>query len=402
MTTIPPTLVEQARDVLRQNLVVTADGHRYTRPAPMTYEQQWLWDSCFHAVVNTHLDPSLAQDEIEALLAHQLTDGPDEGMVPHMTYWDGLGATLWGHEDRSTITQPPVIAYAVERVYAATGDLAFVARVYPALQAYHAWWQRRRDPDGDGLVSLIHPWETGWDAAPAWDGPMGLSAPGDVESRQARMALVGRLAALDYDIQAVQAAGLFNVESCDLNALYQQSLACTARLAEALGRTEDAATYRRQADTTAAAIQARCWDDSAGIYRDLAGPDETPLPASAATTFVPLFAGIPTAAQAARLVARLTDPREFWPRYPVPTVALSEPLFAPDRYWRGPSWVHLNWLLYHGLRRYGYTGVADDLAARTFAMVEAAGFWEYYNPLTGAGLGAHPQSWTTLVVDMVA
>ena len=108
--TAPPTLVEQARAVLRQNLVVTADGHRYIRPAPMTYEQQWLWDSCFHAIVNTHFDPALAQDEIEALLAHQLTSGPDAGMVPHMTYWDGLGMPLWGHEDRSTITQPPVIA----------------------------------------------------------------------------------------------------------------------------------------------------------------------------------------------------------------------------------------------------------------------------------------------------
>ncbi|MFN8498830.1 MAG: trehalase family glycosidase [Anaerolineae bacterium] len=400
--TIPNDLVEKARAVLRQNLVVTADGHRYTRPAPMTYEQQWLWDSCFHAIVNTHLDHTLAKDEIEALLAHQMTDGPDEGMVPHMTYWDGGGEALWGRSDRSTITQPPVIAYAVERVFAATQDIAFVRRVYPALQAYHAWWLRRRDPDGDNLVSAIHPWETGWDASPAWDAPMGLRAPSDVESRRARMALVATLGKLDYDIERAQAAGLFTVESCDLNAFFGGSLVSMARLSEALGLDEAARGYRQQADATAAAIQTRCWDETAGVFRDLAGRDEVPLPEFTATTFVPLFAAIPTTAQAARLVSRLTDPAQFWPAYPLPTVALSEPLFAPDRYWRGPSWVHLNWLVYHGLLSYGYQDIASDLAARTFAMVEGAGFWEYYNPLTGAGLGAHPQSWTTLVLDFTA
>jgi glycogen debranching enzyme len=396
----PSSLLERARAVLQGNLVVTADGHRYCRPAPMTYEQQWLWDSCFHAIVHTHYDPALAQDEIEAVLAHQFTDGPDAGMVPHMTYWDGGGTVLWGRDDRSTITQPPVIAMAVERVYGASGDRTWLERVYPALAAYHAWWMRRRDPDGDGLVSILHPWEAGWDAAPGWDALLGLDNPTDAESRAARMALVPKLAELEYDLAAVQAAGLFNVETADLNAHLQRSLQAMVTLAEALGKADDAAFYRAEAERVAEAIQAKCWDEAAGVYRDLAGIDETPIQIMGAGTFVPLYAGIPTDLQAARLVARLTDEAQFWTPYPVPTVALTEPLFAPDRYWRGSSWPHLNWIIAHGLARYGYATLAAELTRRCVAQVERFGFWEYHHPLTGAGLGAAPQSWTTLIVDM--
>ena len=397
----PAWLVEAARDVLRRNLVVTADGHRYIRPAPMTYEHQWLWDSCFHAIVNTHLDPALAQDELETLVSRPVADGADQGMLPHMIYWSGGGTDLWGRDGRSTITQPPVIAYAVERVYAVTHDDAFIRRVYPALRAYHDWWVRRRDPDGDGLVTLIHPWETGWDAAPAWDPLLGLRSPADAESRAARMALVPRLAALDYNAEAVQAAGLFNVETCDLNALYLVSLDAMTRLAARVA-PGDVATFEARREQTAQAIQTKLWDERLGVYVDLAGADETPLPPGSAAAFVPLFAGLPTPEQAARLVSHLSDPTQFWPAYPVPTVALTHPQFAPDRYWRGSSWPHLNWMLALGLRRYGYTALADELTVRCLALVQHSGFWEYYNPLTGAGLGATPQSWTTLILDMLA
>ncbi len=398
---VPAWLLDRARETLRQNLVVTADGHRYTRPAPMTYEQQWLWDSCFHAIVNTHLDPDLAQAEIEALLSRPVMEGPDEGMLPHMIYWSGGGTELWGRDDRSTITQPPVATYAVARVYDVTGDTDFVRRVYPTLKAYHAWWARRRDPDGDGLVTVIHPWEAGWDASPAWDALLGLKSPTDAESRAARITLVPKLAALDYDAARVQQVGLFNVETCDLNALYLQSLRSMTRLAR-LVAPQDVAALQAAADKTARAIQTKLWDDTRGVYVDLAGADELPLPVQTAGTFVTLFAGVPTAPQAARLVARLTDPAQFWPAYPVPSVAMTEAEFAPDRYWRGPTWPHLNWMIALGLRRYGYADIAAELTTRTLALVERNGFWEYYNPLTGVGLGAHPQSWTTLVVDMLA
>ena len=62
---------KEAHTLLSSN-VVRVDGYRYTRPAPSIYEHQWLWDSCFHAIVWRWLDPQMAWDELRALAATQL------------------------------------------------------------------------------------------------------------------------------------------------------------------------------------------------------------------------------------------------------------------------------------------------------------------------------------------
>ena len=99
---------------------------------------------------------------------------------------------------------------------------------------------------------------------------------------------------------------------------------------------------------------------------------------------VPLLTGRLPAAVADRLVADLIDPSRFWPRFPVPTVALDEATFDPGTMWRGPVWGNVNLLLAEGLRRSGRAGEADRLGERTIAMLLAQpDFGEYTNPLTG-------------------
>ena len=183
-------LKEDARAVLLHNQVQSR-GHRYTRPAPMTYEHQWLLGS---------------------------REGPDAGMVPRMGCFDGSGAALWGRPHASTITQPPITPDAVLAVYRATGDLGFVQEVLPALAAYYDWFVRRRDPDGDGLVSLIHPWEAGWDSSPRWDHYTGAD-PGDDEGlKRWRHGLVAKIATLGYEVAAIEAAR-YALETVDFNSL---------------------------------------------------------------------------------------------------------------------------------------------------------------------------------------
>ena len=57
-----------------------AQGHTFTVPAGGMYPNQWLWDSCFHAIILSHLEPDMAKAELRALFARQLPSG----MVPHM------------------------------------------------------------------------------------------------------------------------------------------------------------------------------------------------------------------------------------------------------------------------------------------------------------------------------
>lgn len=393
-------LIEEARAVLRSNLVESR-GHRYIRPAPMTYEHQWLWDSCFHAIVNLHLDPELAKAELRSLLALQWQEGPDAGMVPHMGYHDGSGTALWGRPNSSTITQPPLIADAVLQTYRATGDRTFVAEMLPGLTAYYDWFVRRRDPDGDHLVSLVHPWEAGWDSSPRWDHYTGTDPEDDEGLKRWRHGSVARVAACGHDVAALEAAGLFALESIDFNCLYAANLESLATLLSEAGRAEAAAVYGDRATSVRQAINAKMWDEGAGYYWDLDGRAERWIKILTPAGFMAMYGGVPSKRQAERLVEWLTDPDHFWTPYPVPSVALSEPSFRPNAYWRGNVWPSSNWLIIRGLERYGYIDLAREIASRFVHLVSTHGFREYFHPLTGEGYGPNRQSWATLAVDLV-
>ena len=58
---------------------------------------------------------------------------------------------------------------------------AAVAELYPRLAAWHRWLHTARDPEGTGLVTVFHPWESGLDNSPRWDGAL-ADVPMTVES----------------------------------------------------------------------------------------------------------------------------------------------------------------------------------------------------------------------------
>ena len=124
---------------------------------------------------------------------------------------------------------------------------------------------------------------------------------------------------------------------------------------------------------------------------------------SCAATFLPLYAGTATKPQAAELVKLLSDPGRFWGAWPVPFVPYNHPQFEPQRYWHGPVWININWLIWRGLLRYGYTAEAADLRDRTLNLISQHGFSEYFHAQTGQGLGAHDFSWTAaLTLDFLS
>ncbi|MEX2013924.1 MAG: hypothetical protein WD896_01045 [Parcubacteria group bacterium] len=126
----------EAHRVLRQNRRQT-DGHQYTLPSVDSYPYQWLWDSCFHAIVLAKLEPDFAKEELRALVSRQF----DDGMLPRMIYWQpgDLHKYEWGKDGTSALTQPPMIAYAVEQIYKHDGDKAFLREIYPALWKFYRY-----------------------------------------------------------------------------------------------------------------------------------------------------------------------------------------------------------------------------------------------------------------------
>src|SRR5499426_2788584 len=112
-------------------------------PSTGTYPFQWLWDSCFHAVVLSHLDRERARSEIRSLLANAQPDG----FIAHVTFWQreayeamlGTYSIAYRTPYLSDCIQPPVLAEAVAAAAQGEGGDAFLAEFLPKTVAYFDW-----------------------------------------------------------------------------------------------------------------------------------------------------------------------------------------------------------------------------------------------------------------------
>jgi hypothetical protein len=334
----------------------------------------------------------------------------------------------------SCITQPPLAAVAVERVANALADperAALLAELFPKLVAYHQWCYGERDLDGTGLVTLIHPWECGLDSTPPWMEVLHhVRLPWWLQTAE-RLRLSRLLRSLRYDTKLLPAAERASdddglrmlavavhakhydfelrrmprddraalVEDLAFNAMLAAANQALVRIAEAAGAALPAPLVESMARTRAALDE--LWHEPSGQYCSRHAVTGKPLTESTVATFLPLWAGTVSPARAARVVEQLQKADGYWPAFPVPSVAVDAPEYQEARYWKGPTWVNTNWMIVEGLRGYGEAALAAELRRRTLAMVEHAGFSEYFSARTGEGYGADDFSWTAaLTVDL--
>jgi glycogen debranching enzyme len=416
-----------ALEQLRAN-TRTADheGRRFTFtvPSAASYPFQWFWDSCFHAIAWAHFDAERAAEELRGLLAWQRADG----FIPHVVFWDRTQRVRAWHvlESKDWLVfpwpplrrrphtteamQPPILAQAVERVVAAGGGEAFAREVVPAVLRYYRSLLAARDPDDDGLISIVAPSESGLDYSPAYDAALGLPRdPGGMRLAAAMRLTTLRNKTRGWSPQRIlRTPGAFGVEDVLVNSCLIAGRDALAGLARVAGDEPGAAWAERQAERSLRSLLERSYDAGAAAFWNLDGADERPATVRTIGSLMPLMLrGLPPAVAGALVERQLTRADRFWTRYPVPSVALDEPEFRADsrirgreRIWRGGSWINTNWFLVHGLRRHGFAAEADRIRDASIALVERHGFREYFDPLTGAPGGAHGFGWSTLVVDM--
>jgi len=382
---------ELCHTILRQNWregVRLSDrtAFAYTCPSPGHYPWQWYWDSCFTAITWRHFDPSRSRRELESLLVARRPDG----FIGHTIFWNTplSGRRRFTYNvtsPRAAMTssiQPPVLAWAWR---IAVGDPAAV----PAIQSHYDWLAANRDLDGDGLLWIVQPDESGLDASPQFDSMWGQRA----HDHPGFLLLVRRNRRFGYDLRRIAGAGGPVCAEVATNVLYALSLM-------ALGRPS--LTPR---------IVERMYDERSGLFEPVARPTPRHRPTPTWAALAPLaLPDLPEHIGRRLVEEHLLDPDRFWLPVPPPSVPATEAAFSRRddhylwirRYWRGPTWINAAWLIWLGLIRLGYTDEATLLATRIAGAVQASGLREYYDPFTGRGMGALDFGWSTLVIEMLA
>ncbi len=198
-------------------------------------------------------------------------------------------------------------------------------------------------------------------------------------------------------------------EGVDLQCYLYRELQAMSYIAGKLGKSDDQKQYLARAKVLAKKVNAILWDDKDGFYYDRNEKTGKLNHLKSAAGFLPLWAGIASRKQAQRLVnEHLLNTNEFWLAYPVATYARTEKDFyegskGGECNWQGPAWIPINYMIFHGLVRYGYKEAARDLAYRTFAMAldKNPVTREFYDSDTGKGNGMNPfWGWSTLAYVM--
>ncbi|MGQ0615865.1 MAG: MGH1-like glycoside hydrolase domain-containing protein [Acidimicrobiia bacterium] len=325
----------------------------FTVPHASVYPYRWLWDSCFHVVVWAELGEL---ERAAAELAHVFCGQDADGLVPHIAY-GGVGThdAFWGRTGYSTISQPPMYGHAVAELARRGGDVndETVERAQSGVR-YFLRHRRHRS----GLIAARHPWETGCDDSARFDH-WGASDP-------------ARWFQMKGDLVAGLPDNGFDCAPVSLSAL-------VAWNARELGIDDDG---------VAEAVAAR-WDAGRRTWADAGAGASSSGRARALEAMLGLLVDPRAEAR-----AELADPGAYAAPFGPRGMHRDEPAYDPRRYWRGPVWPQLSYLL--------WCAGSAAVATPTVEGARSSGLAEYWDPEDGTGLGAIPQSWAALALVLSA
>jgi putative isomerase len=378
----------------------------------------WAWDSWKQAVALAYFDTELAKSNVLAMFDYQFTARDsvrpqDEGNLPDAIFYNkdsARGGEGGNWNERNG--KPPLATWAVWAIYQQSQDTAFVELLYPKLVAYHNWWYRNRDHNGNGLAEYganVHPahikegkpdraaiieaaaWESGMDNAPRFDDGGSVLV---LENRNSEGLLLG------YSLSQ---------ESVDLNAYLFAEKVLLAKMSAVLGRSEDSIVWSTQAEQLKLKIQTEMFDAQSGFFYDVrfddTGREMMTEAGKGVEGWIPLWAGVASQAQANTLVEQHLTPKAFATKIPFPTVSADSPHFQAQRYWRGPVWLDQALFGLQGLQRYGFNTEAELLASKLVnngeGILGMEPIRENYDPITGQGLHCNNFSWSASVLLII-
>ena len=414
------TLRKRTRKLMFDNMIhghskVFDVDYAFTQPSPERYPFQYFWDTCIHAIILVSIgEVEHARKHLRSLFFVQQEDG----FIGNIIYWKKIfparttdffqmkASTILQLRSphMSNIVQPPLIAQSVMRVYEETNDKSFLQEVMPGLKKYYGWLQKNRDFDGDHLLSIISPFESGMDWKATFDPVLGFHG-------KANKKLFRKVVTVDfknfwhnYNLEKIAQAGYFRVKDAGFNSIYARNLQIMAELCRIL-EDKDEENFRNLAKKVTKSIVDVMYDAENQAFYDTAGPENKKLKILTPTIFYPVLMDvIPDKIDEAVMNRHFYKSEEFDTTYPIPSLAKNEPAFYPGAsiyIWRGPTWILNNWFMHKYLLRNNHKEEAKTLMRSMLELIDKSGFREYYNPFTGEGYGAKDFTWGGLVLDMM-
>ncbi len=427
---------QKAMDVLAKNW-----QGGFTIPCQGLYPFQWNWDSGFIAIGWAHFDIAKAKREITTFLAAQW----ENGFLPHIvfhheadTYFPGPDfhcAELHpkaSKKYRTTgLTQPPVLGFVLKELYRIAKDkkdmLRFIKSSIDNVYNNHRYFYEQRDPHREGLVYIYHNWESGTDNSPMWDKIFEtIDAPEysferrdtthvDPAQRPSKREYDHYLYILNiakkyrYNDEKIAQHSPFLVQDPLFNAVLIKSNEALIELYTLIGNEDEKIhILSKWQDRAKRRYNEKLFDSDLGAYIHYDLRAEKPIQMLSSSSFTALFANIPDTKRAAVLKKVLQSKFGGHGYYLCASFDPANVNFNPKKYWRGPVWINLNWILYYGLKNYGFNTLAENIKNDSIELVKKVGFYEYFDPRkemyksNAVGYGGNNFSWTAaLLIDLL-
>ena len=175
-----------------------------------------------------------------------------------------------------------------------------------------------------------------------------------------------------------------------VDAIAQQGLSALylSRIADLLGRTDEAKAWLAKYTAAKDKVNALYWDETDGFYYDILASDRSKVKVMTPASFWTALAEMPTAERAGRMFRTLEDDNLLGGSIPTVSLARNDPDFlANGGYWRGSVWLPTTYMTLKSVGTYGETALARALARkvvermyRTYAGFEPHTIWECYSP----------------------
>ncbi len=435
-------LLINAKKVLEKNW-----KGKFTVPSKNLYPHQWNWDSSFISMGYAHYDQKRAQKELLSLFEGQWSNG----MLPHIifrskgNYFPGPDYWQTGLSDHSTelktsgITQPAIHAIAALHIYKHAKDKKkakeFLREIYPKILAFHHYLFTKRDPEKSGLITIFHPWESGLDNSTRWDDALARIKPKNLpkyervdnkkvsseqrptdETYDKFVYLIEIMKKYNYDEEKFYSKIPFRIKDIVFSSIAYVANGSLLEIGKIIGEENNEIREWMKRTEKNYIPRACIASESECLVHDFDLAAKKPISKRTVASLISIYTDILNKNQARKLFSWMLQSHICGPdcqkkhkvtgtaheHRVLTSMAVKEKGFNPLNYWRGPTWININWMLYKGLKKYGFGKQASDLKKAIIDLVGEHGFYEYYNPVNGDGLGTDNFSWTaSLIIDLL-